>query len=408
MLASPRVDERTQALLESVDPGDRLEGLRLVALQEDQDAASLAARLLASDPEVEVREHAARALGVTVGALGLDGLLRAARADRDAMVRRTALVVLGETGERAVASALRGLLDEADAHDLASALDALRTCGSAEDLPPIVELARSESPHVAALALHAWAALAPEPRPAPPEVDAVAARVLEKGPFWALASAALVKGDSVGSALAREASRHERESAVYRALDLPAKVANEALRALVGEAERSGQHEVGLAAARELARRGDPSGASMLARVLYDPESRGRLSAAAALAELGAPMGEPLLLKALEGPTSTERGLVARALALSGHESGVRALGALLSSDLPAERRFAANGFAALGRADGAAELVRTLDYPLRTERVEAAAALRLLWPEAPGFDAAAPSAERRGRMESYTAHFKK
>src|SRR5581483_3431893 len=116
--------------------------------------------------------------------------------------------------------------------------------------------------------------------------------------------------------------------------------------------------------------------------------------------------GEPVLLKALEGPTSSERGLVARALALSGHESGVRALGALLSSDLPPERRFAANGFAALRRADGAAELVRTLDYPLRTERVEAAAALRLLWPEAPGFDAAAPSAERRSAMVSFGEHF--
>jgi HEAT repeat protein len=417
MLASRRVDERIQGRLESSDPGERLEGLRAVALYEDLDATPLVARILASDPEPEVREHAVRALGVTLGAAALEALLRAARADRDPMVRRTALVVLGETGERAVGRALASLLDPLDAHDQAAAIDALRACGAKEELSALLELARSGSPHVRALVVHAWAALADDPRAAPtppgrvapPEVIAAAEEVAAKGPLWARPAAALARGEDPAAALAASLPRsapRDRESAVHRALDLPARAALECLRAIAAFSEEEGDREVGLAAARELARRGDPAGARVLARVLHEPEGRGRTAAAIALVELGAPMGESLLLGALESTTAPDRAAVARALALAGRSEGLRALGALLSSDLPQDRRFAAIGFAELGRSDGAAELVRSLDYPLRSERADALAALRQLWPEGPAVDARASAAERRPSVATYAAHF--
>jgi len=401
------VDERIWSLLESADPGERLQGLRVVALSEDRDAADIALRLLAGDDEPEIREHAARALGVTLGAEAASALLARARRDRDPMVRRTALAVLGEIGEREVARELAAALDELDAHDQPTAIDALRASRSRDVLPELVAFAKAENAHVRALVLHAWAALAPSAAAAPAEVARVAAEVHEHGPPWALAAAALVRGEDPAPAVERgleRATRHERESAVYRALDLPEASGLACLRAIVALCERQGELETGLAAARELAKRGDAAGARVLARVLYDPEAGGQLGAAVSLAELGALMGEALLRRAFAAPSGAERGPVARALALSGRDEGVRALGALLSSDLPADRRFAAIAFAELGRADGAAELVRTLDYPLQAERRDALAALRRLAPAGPAIDPLSSAGERRPLVEAWAA----
>jgi HEAT repeat protein len=404
------VDERIQGLLESGDPDERLQGLRVVALYEDQDAVETARRLLAQDKEPEVREHAARALGVTAGARALESLLRAARADADAMVRRTALAVLGEIGERDVARALAALVDQLDAHDQATAIDALRASGAREALPILVELARAESSHVRALALHAFLTLGGAANTAlPSEIERVAKEVDERGPLWALPAAALVPDGPRLTALAERLEREhttraDRETIAYRALELPPPARLETLQLLVAFAERTGERDAGLVAARELARAGSALGARILASVLYDPTARGRVQAALALAELGAPLGEPFLLRRIG--SGSEHGSVARALALLGRPEGVRALGALLSSDFPAERRLAALGFAALGRADGAAELVRTLDYPLQSERVEALRAARELWAEGPAIDPLASAAERRPSVESYAAHF--
>jgi len=402
------VDERTQALLESADPAERLQGLRLVALGEDQDAAPLVERLLARDEDAEVREHGVRALAVTRGAAAREALLAEARRDADPMVRRTALAVIGEIGERDLAHALAAMLDELDAHDQPTAIDALRASGARGVLRAIEGFAAAENAHVRALVLHAWAALAEDAR-ASAAIMEVAREVAARGPLWALPAAALVSGEDAARALAaglERAHRHERESAVYRALDHRAPVALACLGAIVAHAERHDEREVGLAAARELARRGDAAGARVLARVLYDPEARGRLGAAVSLAELGAPLGEALLRRTFESPTPAERGPVARALALLGREEGVRALGALLASDLPADRRFGALAFAELGRSEGAAELVRTLDYPLQSERREALEALRRLWPEGPAIDPLAAAAERASAVALWAAHF--
>lgn len=421
MLASEHVDERIQGLLESGDPDERLQGLRTVALYEDQDAVETARRLLAQDGEPEVREHAARALGVTAGARALDSLLRAARTDADAMVRRTALAVLGEIGERDVARALAALVDQLDAHDQATAIDALRATGAREGLPVLVELTRAESSHVRALALHAFVTLggtgALDPKAtapqagALPDIERAAREVDERGPLWALPAAALVPGGPRLAALAERLEREhttraDRETIAYRALELPGPARLETLRLLVDFAERTGERDAGLVAARELARAGSSHGARVLASVLYDPAARGRVAAALALAELGAALGESFLRRRIAAAGGADQGSVARALAILGRPEGVRALGALLSSDFPSERRLAASGFAALQRADGAAELVRTLDYPLQPERVEALRAARELWPEGPAIDPLASAAERRPAIEEYAAHF--
>lgn len=414
------MDERTQSLLESRETDDRVAGLRLVVLFEDQDASPHAERLL-QDPEPEVREHAARALGVTRGGAATARLEKAAREDKDAIVRRTALAILGEVGEPAAARAIEGTLAKPaspeparDAQDRGTAIESLRACGDPSSAPVVAALASDPDPRVRPLALHAWAALAPEPR-AGGDLERLATVVLDEGPLWAMPAAALVRGeapaDDLGAA-ARTANGRELERAVLRALELPDAVGTAVLAALVASAPEepgAGRSPATLAAslaARELARRGDARGVPLLGRALYGAESARHLDAACALAEVGLALGEPVLERSLAHASAADRGRIARALAFVGAPAGIQSLGQLLSGEVPYDRRAAALAFAALGRRDGVLELVRALDFPFRRERVEALRALHGLWGEGPAIPPLAPHAERAGAVALWEKHF--
>jgi HEAT repeat protein len=398
------VDERTQSLLESRHPGDRIQGLRLVVLLEDQDAAAHAERLLA-DAEAEVREHAARALGITRGGAAVERLARAAGGDEDAIVRRTALAILGEIGERASGERLAELLTKGGPQDVGTAVDSLRACGEAGFAAKLVPLANDPDARIRALALHATMSL--EPRAGAPFAD-VARAVLADGPLWTIPAAALALGEDATAAFAKAAARataRDLDRAQLRALELPEAAGAPVLRALAA-LDSPDARVPAVAAARDLAKRGDPAGAPALGRALYGADASLHLDAACALAELGVSMGEPFLERRLDHATAAERPRVARALALLGISRGVPALGALLSGEVPYDRRAAALAFAELGRRDGVLELVRALDFPYRRERIEALRALKGLWREGPDVPAGAPAAERAPLVAAWAAHF--
>jgi HEAT repeat protein len=399
------VDEETETLLASDHPGQRIQGLRLVALLEDRDAATRVRRVLAQDPEPEVREHAARAVSV-LAPDALDALARAAEKDQDPLVRRTSLAVLGELGTRDASGALARLVGVASREDRPTALEALRACGDPSVAPVAAEHLQGDAT-TRAVALHAFAALG---APATPAVLEAATTLASNGPLWVVAAAARLRGVDPAPLIRAPligARSFERERVALRALELDRATAAAVLREVLRAPERAPEdHGAALLAARELARRGDRSGAPLLARTLYRPDARGHLEAALALAELGSSCGQPFLRRALPQAAAHERPLVARGLALCLQADGVNALGALLSSEVPLDRRYAARGLAELGRRDGVAELVRTLDHPFRREREEALAALRVLWREGPATDPLASSNDSAPAVRAWAGHF--
>jgi HEAT repeat protein len=401
------VDERTQALLESDDVRDRIDGLREVALVEDEEAGPLALRRLDDDRSPEVREHAARAVGLALGGRAVGALEQAAASDDDPIVRRTALAVLGEIGERPACRALERLLFKVEARDRVFALDGLRAAGDRTSAAAAASLAADPSAPVVAVAVHTVAALGLEGAPEPSRSTVVAAaRALldAECPFVMVPAAAFVAGRDVSVEVATRGARVrsvERDRAALRAIELPREPARAALVALALLAQPARE----LGAARELARIGDRAGVPVLARAALDGGGKTAIDAAIALAELGLAIGEPLLLRSLERVGAAERPAVARALALMGRDEGVRALGALLASDVPSDRRAAALGFLRIGRRDGVRELVRALDFCFRREREEAHRALRPIFGEgAPALDTLATKEERAPVVAAFRA----
>src|SRR5262245_25452238 len=123
------MDDRARALLGSDDVLDRVEALRELALLEDEEAGPAALEILKRDRSPEVREHALRAVGLALGGRATGDLEETAQRDEDAIVRRTAIAILGEIGERPAQGALARLVGKLEDQDRTAALDALRACG---------------------------------------------------------------------------------------------------------------------------------------------------------------------------------------------------------------------------------------------------------------------------------------
>lgn len=136
-------------------------------------AAPQLRNLLGSDPTLEVRVYAARALGVVGGAEDVAGLIAQTAPDQPAAIRRAAAQALGELGHQDAAPALAELLANPDVRLAQHSGDALVRLGpaglrillrAAEGTVPAARVAagslaiarlRNEVPHLADLPLAA-------------------------------------------------------------------------------------------------------------------------------------------------------------------------------------------------------------------------------------------------------------
>jgi HEAT repeat protein len=224
-----------------------------------------------SDQDPGVRAGAARALGLLRVPDGVKELTRVLREDPEPQVRQSAAVALGFIGDGSAGGPLAAALSDGDAATRLAAVQALSTLRSPAGVPALTESLKSPSQplrRAAALALgeigdaSAAPALRPLLKDADPAVQGAAAQALGR------------LGDKDKGTLST----------------------------LKQWLKKSPSPELRLAAAQALARAGDRSGRDAALETLADrsAETRFRLQAVQVLSELRDPSTRPALLKVLE------------------------------------------------------------------------------------------------------------
>ncbi|MCC6627006.1 MAG: HEAT repeat domain-containing protein [Chloroflexi bacterium] len=353
----PAVRQAAAAALVRCPPGPAAPALALALADPDptvRAAAGEALGRLDAAPAVAALRAQWRAtpdeaplLLAALGRLAADGaawatLVEAASAP-DPVVRVAAARALGRRGDARSVAPLLAALADADAHVSASAVTALAAVGPERALAPLTVVLADGAPPARALAAEALGAMS-DARALTPLARALA------DPDPAVRAAALAAIDRLpepGRQIAAQASAALEPAARERAAQRLRQIA--ALPPLQGALAARDHPGLRAAAARAIARLGEPGIVAALAGALADPEPAVRQEAAWLLGVSGRPDALAPLLTALTGAADPAlRATAARALGRLGQPAAAPALEAARADPDPAVATAAARALTTL------------------------------------------------------------
>lgn len=294
-----------------------------------------------ADVDIEVRRHAAQALGgmESSDTAAINALSNALARDADPSVRKTAAWALGEIEDsRAVNALVTALKSDKDVEVRKTAAWALGEIESPLAIDGLGAALKDASPEVRKTAV--WALGEIEDSRAVPvllpflkDTDAE----IRKTAVWALGEIESAEAVTGLAALTRDPNQEVRQQVAWALGEIESSTAIEPLTVMVKDSDV----QVRAMAVWALGEIEDPRAAATLAPVLTDANAEVRQKAAWALGEIGTRTAPPALIAALKDSDREVRKTAAWALGEIGDPAGVPGLSLLLKDSDNEIRRTA-------------------------------------------------------------------
>ena len=353
-LASLDADPRSvAALIQALrtDPDPQVRNTAAWALGQIEDRAATPALLaaMAGDRAVEVRRTCVWALGQLEDPAAVDGLIRATH-DADADVRRTALWALGQIEDARAVPGLSAALRDGDVEVRRTAAWALGQIESKESVPALTAAMRDADREVRSTAVWALGQIeSPDAVPALVGILHDPDANVRKQAVWALGQ---IESETavapLGSLLQSDDDAEVRQTAAWALGQIEAKSSIPGLSAAL----RDRVPEVRAMAAWALGQVEPDRAPDALVAALHDDNLQVRRSAAWALGQIEDSSAYDALRGALRDPDGEVKRMALRALAASGDEAAAAAAADMLRDADPQIRAAAAAALAGHGNAD--------------------------------------------------------